>query len=99
VNSEFHVAGIIVYASPGEVERVARDIASLSGAQVHAASAHGKLVVTLEAEAPGEILSRIEEVQRVRGVVSAALVYQHCDREVDDGAPVAREGIANERFA
>ena len=99
MSSEFHVAGIVVYAVPAELERVAREIAALSGARVHASSAVGKLVVTLEAATASEVLSRFDEVQRVRGVVNAALVYQHGDREVDDGAPDSHEEIANERFA
>lgn len=99
MNSEFHVAGIVVYAVPAELERVAREIAALSGARVHASSGVGKLVITLEAAAAGEVLSRFDEVQRVRGVLSAALVYQHGDREVGDGALDGHEESANERFA
>jgi nitrate reductase NapD len=99
VSSEFHVAGIVVYAVPAELERVAREIAALSGARVHASSAVGKLVVTLEAATTGEVLSRFDEVQRVRGVLNAALVYQHGDREVGDGAPGGHEEVANARFA
>ena len=99
MNFEFHVAGIVVYVVPAELERVTRDIAALSGAKVHASSAVGKLVVTLEAATTGEVLSRFDEVQRVRGVVNVALVYQHGDREVDDGALDSHEEIADERFA
>lgn len=99
VSTEFHVAGIVVYAAPAELERVAREIAALSGARVHASSAVGKLVVTLEAATAGEVLSRFDEIQTLRGVLNAALVYQHGDREVEDGAPDGQEEIANERFA
>ena len=99
VPPEFHVAGIVVHAVPAELERVAREIAALSGARIHASCAVGKLVVTLEAAAAGEVLSRIDDVKRVRGVLTAALVYQHCDREFDDGAPDGHGEIGNERFA
>jgi nitrate reductase NapD len=99
VSSEFHVAGIVVYAVPAELERVAREITTLSGAQVHASNAVGKLVVTLEARAAREVLSRFDDVKRVRGVLTAALVYQHGDREVDDGAPGGHEESTSERFA
>ena len=99
MSSEFHVAGIVVYAVPADLERVASGISALSGARVHASSAVGKLVVTLEAAAAGEVLSLFDEVRRVRGVLNAALVYQHGDREVDDGAPGSPKEMANERFA
>jgi nitrate reductase NapD len=99
MSSEFHVAGIVVYAVPAELERVAREIAAICGARVHASSDVGKLVATLEAATAGEVLSRFDDVQRLRGVLNAALVYQHGDHEVGDGAPGDQEGIANERFA
>ena len=99
MSSDFHVAGIVVHAAPIELARVAREIAALPGARVHASSAAGKLIVTLEAEVAADVLARFDEIRRLRGVLSAALVYQHDDIDAGDGAPGGREGIADERFA
>ncbi len=66
-------------------------IASIPGAIVHATSASGKLVVTLEASTASEMLTTITGIQRVVGVLSAALVYQTADsldamnEEIPDG--------------
>ena len=49
----------------------------LPGAEVHATSADGKLVVTLEAPSAREIAARIDEIQQLDAVLSASLVYQH----------------------
>jgi nitrate reductase NapD len=78
---DFHVAGVVVHAAPSGVGGVAREIAAIAGARVHASSAAGKLVVTLEGSATDAIMSGLEEIRRLHGVLAAALVYQHAERE------------------
>jgi nitrate reductase NapD len=77
MSEELHVAGIVVHAYPDQVERVARAITRLSGAQVHATAPDGKLIVTLEAPSAREIAAQLEALQRLEAVLSASLVYQH----------------------
>ena len=77
MSAELHIAGIVVHASPQGGKRIADVIAAMPGAEVHAVSRDGKLVVTLEASSAREIASRIERIQRLEHVMSAALVYQH----------------------
>jgi nitrate reductase NapD len=77
VDKELHIAGIVVHARPERVQRVAEAIRGLSGADIHATSADGKLVVTLEAPSAREIAARMDEIQQLDAVLSASLVYQH----------------------
>ena len=77
MGKELHIAGIVVHARPERVERVAGAIRGLSGAEIHATSADGKLVVTLEAPSAREIAARMDEIQQLDAVLSASLVYQH----------------------
>jgi nitrate reductase NapD len=77
MSAELHIAGIVVHAAPQGVQALAASIAGLTGAEVHAASRDGKLVVTLEAASAREIASRMEQIQSLEHVISAALVYQH----------------------
>ncbi len=58
----------------------------MPGARVHGSSPNGKLVVTLDADSADEMLSRVGEIQRTDGVLSAALVI-----------PVLRHGRSDER--
>ena len=76
---ELHISSLVVHSTPGRVERVCEAIATMPGAIVHAGSPTGKLVVTLEASTAGEMLSAITGIQRIDGVLSAALVYQCAD--------------------
>jgi periplasmic nitrate reductase NapD len=77
VSVELHVAGIIVYARPTSVQHVVETLGALPGAAVHATSAEGKLVVTLEGSSAREIAARIDAIQQLPAVLSACLVYQH----------------------
>ena len=77
MDKELHIAGIVVHARPERVQRVAEAIRGLSGADIHATSADGKLVVTLEAPSAREIAARMDEIQQLDAVLSASLVYQH----------------------
>jgi len=79
VSTELHITSLVVHSTPKRVQGVSDLIAAIPGAQVHAASPAGKLVVTLEAGTAGEILSQVNGIQRTDGVLSAALVYQCTD--------------------
>ena len=74
---ELHIAGILVHAVPAELRRVAESIAQLPGAKVHALDASGKAVVTIEAARTAEIQTALALMQKLPGVLTAALVYQH----------------------
>jgi periplasmic nitrate reductase NapD len=79
---------VLGHAQESAAQRTAADIELIPGAVVHA-SAGGKLVVTLEASDPAAIVERIADIQRMPGVLSAALVSEHSepldkiDEEID----------------
>ena len=77
MSDELHIAGIVVHAIPEGVERATASIAEMPGAELHATSRDGKLVVTLEASSAREIAAGIERIQQLPAVMSASLVYQH----------------------
>jgi len=79
MTSELHIASLVVHANPGPLAEVTQKIEAMPGARVHAASANGKIVVTLEADSGDAVLSAVNFIQRIDGVLSAALVYQYAD--------------------
>ena len=78
-SSEFHIAGVVVYARIESLQQVAQALAALPGAQVHASSGDGKIVVTLEGDRSSYVAEQLHAVQAIPDVVSTALVYQHHD--------------------
>lgn len=78
-DDEVHVAGLVVHAYPDAVARVERAVRAIPGAEVHAASRDGKLVVTLEAAGSDAVADAMVRIQTLDGVLAAALVYQHSE--------------------
>ena len=76
---ELHIASLVVHAAPRRLESIAEAIWALPGALVHASSANGKLVVSLEASSAEEMTQTVSRIQHTDGVLSAALVYQCAD--------------------
>lgn len=79
LEEQLHIASLIVHATPRRVASIADVVAAMTGAVVHASSANGKLVVTLEAPSADAVTDAVRSIQRLDGVFSAALVYQCAD--------------------
>jgi len=88
---EWHIAGVVVHAQPARLDDLRRTIEAMSGVEVHAANDQGKLVVTIEGPSTRFVSAHIDALQKLPGVLSAALVYQHyedaqsMDQEMSDG--------------
>ena len=76
---ELHIASLVVHSTPRRLQRVGTALAALPGAQVHATSPDGKLVVTIEAPSAEQLTRQVAGIQRIDGVLSAALVFQCSD--------------------
>ena len=76
--ADFHVAGVLAQLHPDCAVEAGTSIASLRGVLIHAATAEGKLVLTLEGS-DTDVAERLHEIQGTPGVVSAVLVYQHSE--------------------
>ena len=79
MQEELHITSLVVHAAPSRVAKVSAQIATMPGAEVHAVSETGKLVVTIEASSRGSVMDAVTAIQCIDGVLSAALVYQHAD--------------------
>jgi periplasmic nitrate reductase NapD len=76
-SGEFHIAGAVVFARIDCMPDVVKALQSMTGVQIHATSADGKLVVTLEGDRSSRVADLFGAVRAVPGVMNTALVYQH----------------------
>jgi len=84
-----NINGMLVHASPDSLADVRRDLSALAGVEIHRESDDGRLIVTVEdvdGNDPGDV---ILEIDRMRGVLSTALVFHHKDDEDGANAPAA----------
>jgi len=79
-----NIAGVIVFAKPesnSKIELQAR-LNALQGVEVHAMSDEGKIVVTIENERESGLADSLMEMQNLKGVLSASMVYHHNENNV-----------------
>lgn len=79
MEQEIHIAGVVVYAQPAQLDSVRSCIDLVPGAHVHASDGTGKLIVTLETESTKRTLDIMDAIRALPGVIDVVLVYQHAE--------------------
>lgn len=75
MEQNIHIASLIVLARPELFDGVKANLRLLQGVELHQESPEGKLVVVLEIPGESHLLQRIEQINRLPGVLNASLVY------------------------
>jgi len=83
MSTEVHISSLVVHGRPEGIRSIESAIGGLRGAEVHGVSELGKLVVTLETLDEGEMLTQIESINRIAGVLSVALVFHQVEDPTD----------------
>ncbi len=79
--SEYNICGVFVQTTPERLKDVARSLADTPGIDIHQTEDDGRMVVTIE-DTPDKYASEtLTGLRSVDGVLSASLVYHHCDTE------------------
>ena len=71
------ICSLVVYAKPEKAPEIEGTIAALEGAEVHAASDQGKLIVVLDHPDRTHCSKMIMDLNGIDGVISTSLVYEH----------------------
>lgn len=87
----YHVAGVLVHASPALEHDVRSAIESMPGAIVHA-HVDCRIVATLEGGRSRDISRALDSIQTLTGVLSAVLVSEHSEplETLDEEMPNGR---------
>jgi len=76
---EVHISSMVVHVRPENLAAVKQGIEALPGAEIHAQSACGKLVVVLESHTQTHITESLEKIAGLEHVLSTALVYHQIE--------------------
>ena len=71
------ICSLVVYARPEMVPDIESTIAGLEGAEVHAATDEGKLIVVLDHPDRTHCSKTIMNLNDIDGVIGTSLVYEH----------------------
>lgn len=74
-----NISGVLVRSRPELVDRVVAALCRLDGVEVHAQTASGKIVVTLEREDAGAAMDTVTAFHDIQGLLSASLIYEQTD--------------------
>jgi nitrate reductase NapD len=77
--AELHIASLVVHVVPAQLAEVLEALSRMRGACLHGSTPQGKSVVTLEEPSAEAMTAAVTSIQQMRGVLSAALVYQCSD--------------------
>jgi len=83
--TEVHISSMVVHAMPDYLADVRKSIEKLPGAEIHAESPNGKLVVVLESQTQTYITDVIEKIACLDHVLSTALVYHQIEPQSPEG--------------
>lgn len=78
-NEVINICGVLVHAMPGHAAQVQQRLLQHEGVEVHEVTADGRLIVTIEHPDRNRMVDTINQLNGVEGVLSAAMVYQHCE--------------------
>jgi|SRR5829696_6450447 len=87
---EAHVSSLVIHVRPDNVTSVRAAMAAMPGLEIHA-EASGKLVATLETSTEADIVTQMNEISLLDGVMSAALVFHHFEPAAES-EPAANQG-------
>ena len=88
-----NVCGVLVHAHPDRLAAVESGCAAIAGVEVHGRAPHGRLILTVEDTEETRAADTLADLNKVPGVIAAALVYH----EFDPGTPVPDKATENAR--
>jgi nitrate reductase NapD len=79
-----HISSLLVHVRPDRCAALRTEIAALAGAEVHAGTEDGKLVVVLETQSEAETMARIDAINGMQGTIAASLIYHEIDADYEE---------------
>jgi nitrate reductase NapD len=76
---QVHISSLVVHVRPECCAEASARIAALAGAEIHGASEAGKLVVVLETTHEGDILTQINLINEMPGIITTSMIYHEID--------------------
>lgn len=84
-----NISSAIVHARPGHAEVVRLALAAIAGVEIHAVSAEGKLIITIESPGDRETTDTFTAISQMDHVMSASMVYHQTESEPEAELPAA----------
>lgn len=74
-----HISSLLLRAAPEKLTPVSREIQKIPEAEVALSDPNGQIIVTLETASEAKIVSHLNTLSLIDGVVGAALVFHQTE--------------------
>lgn len=88
--SDYNICGVLIHTRTENIDQVRSSLLEISGVEVHTSTDDGRLVVTVEDATRRKVADTITDFQNMKGVLSAAMIYQFSD-DVDINETIETE--------
>ena len=82
-----NISSAIVYAKSEHDQALRTLLSQIPGVEVHASTDDGKMIITIETESDRTAVNLYEDIERMEGVLSVAMIFQqtefHPDQELN----------------
>ena len=85
-----NISSLLIHVQPHRAEDVCAQLEQLAGVELHAVTAEGRLIVTVEKSDDLEMERALEQLAAIPGVDATTLVYHHSET-LDGEVPAEKE--------
>ena len=78
-----NISSAIVYAKSEHDQALRTLLSQLAGVEVHARTDDGKMIITIETESDRSAVAIYEDIERMEGVLSVAMIFQQTESHPD----------------
>jgi nitrate reductase NapD len=79
IGEPLHIVSLSVRTSPSNVQAAQDAVCQLPGAEIHAVTKDGQIVITIEADNEAQILATMSSIRGLAGVISLALTFHQVE--------------------
>lgn len=78
-----NISSAIVYAKSEHDQALRTQLSQVPGVEVHASTDDGKMIITIETESDRTAVAIYEDIERMEGVLSIAMIFQQTESHPD----------------
>ena len=78
-----NISSAIVYAKSEHDQALRTLLSQVPGVEVHASTEDGKMIITIETESDRSAVAIYEDIERMEGVLSVAMIFQQTESHPD----------------
>ena len=78
-----NISGILVQVKPENIDKVISSIKTTNFCEYHMHDEKGRIIVTIEGKDVEEEIGKLKELQAIKGVIAADMMYAYAEDELD----------------